>query len=114
MKKAIVIDGYHRGYCLLVSSLYPDIKLCVEPKIGLGNIKLDDPSIATMMTEYKIYRVAFRSIDGEMALYSVDGSGESFLKFANWICLEEKIQPTYPMFILDRRLGAELEKGESK
>jgi len=74
MTTCIVLDGWHKGETVLLDKPWPTLRLLRPPVVTECWCNEEVPYISDVTTQrIDTLLLAFRSVDGEVALYSTDG-----------------------------------------
>jgi hypothetical protein len=84
MVHCIIIDGWHKGHMIDMPELRMIISLIRPPVVTIDDC-CDGSEVANVPTGKVDYQLAFRSIDGDVALYSTNGKSSQIYEFRDWI-----------------------------
>ena len=85
MIKCLVIDGWHKGHSIDLPDIIPAISLHRPPIKTICDDYDEGPDIYEVKSSVNDYMLAFQSMDGKMALYSVNGSSESLINNRDFV-----------------------------
>lgn len=83
--RCLIINGMERGLLLDVRQPMPEIRVAHRPRPIMNITRRVDLPECRDPIEDRVYKVCFRGIDGEMALYSRSGSSLDILAEQEWL-----------------------------
>jgi len=90
--RCLIIEGVDRGILIDLPRYVPEIRLAIPPKYNTG-IRKFAADYMPGQDSYRTYQCCFKSVDGEMALYSSSGSSLDILSARTWIVGDKTHQP---------------------
>lgn len=93
----IVLDGWHKGHTVVLPGVQQTISL-LKPKTITIDDCCDGEMVGVDRDLRKDYRLAFVSVDQEIALYTVDGTSKAITQ-RDWITPANKNWVEEPLFV---------------
>lgn len=120
MTTCIVLDGWHKGETVILASAPTTLRLYRPPVVTTCECNPDSYCESGPTDEHiDTLKLAFRSIDGETALYSTDGKSGHIVGAREWVVPADKAGYFYkPQALLyvgcrDHRAWPVEEKGDA-
>lgn len=86
--KCLVVDGYHKGHLVDLPNIVPVLRLPRPITRTICDDYDEAPDIYEVEAGVNDYVLAFKSVDGKMAIYSVDGSSKTLIDNRDFITYE--------------------------
>lgn len=98
MIRCIVLDGWHKGHMVDLPEPRQVISL-IRPRVITFDDCCDGSEVADVSSNKHDYSLAFRSVDGEVALYSTDGKSKHIYNQRDWITTADGKWAEQPLYV---------------